>query len=75
MSLEEYVGFLKQADIPADYVWLMEYLFSNVLTNPDNSIVTNDVEKVLKRPAKDFSDYAKETAATGVWNITQETYA
>lgn len=75
VSLEEYVGFLKQADIPADYVWLMEYLFSNVLTNPDNSIVTNDVEKVLKRPAKDFSDYAKETAATGVWNVTQETYA
>ncbi|MEZ5024255.1 MAG: hypothetical protein R2728_13520 [Chitinophagales bacterium] len=33
-----------------------------------NDLVTNDVEKVLGRKAKDFSEYAQETAASGVWN-------
>lgn len=69
ISLEQYIGVLKQNDVPADYVWLIEYLFSNVLTNPNNSKVSNDVEKVLKRKAIDFSEYATETAATGVWEV------
>ena len=33
-----------------------------------NSGVTNDIEKVLGRRAKDFAEYARETAATGIWN-------
>ncbi|TYA69898.1 NmrA family NAD(P)-binding protein [Seonamhaeicola marinus] len=69
INLEQYIGFLKDNDVPADYVWLIDYLFSNVLTNPNNSVVSHDVEKVLKRKAKDFSDYVTETAATGVWNV------
>jgi len=70
VSLEEYLGFMKQTGVDADYIWLMDYLFTHVLTNPKNSFVTGDVEKVLKRKAKDFADYAKETAATGVWNVS-----
>ena len=70
VSLEEYLGFMKQAGVDANYIWLMDYLFSHVLTNPVNSFVTEDVEKVLKRKAKDFSEYAKETAATGVWSVS-----
>jgi hypothetical protein len=69
VSKEEYIGFMKQAGVPSDYVWLMDYLFTHVLVNPSNSVVTSDVETVLKRPAKDFAVYAKETAATGVWNV------
>ena len=59
--------------IPDDVVWLIEYLFSHVLTNPNNQIVVNDIERVLGRKAKAFSEYAEETAKTGVWNeaITQ----
>jgi hypothetical protein len=33
-----------------------------------NSVVTNDIKTVLGREAKDFAVYAKETAATGIWN-------
>jgi uncharacterized protein YbjT (DUF2867 family) len=29
--------------------------------------LTGDVERVLGRPARDFTDYARETAAQGVW--------
>lgn len=75
VSLEEYLGFMKQAGVEADYIWLMDYLFTHVLTNPDNSIVTGDIEKVLKRKPIDFAEFVKETASTGVWNINQETFA
>ncbi len=59
---------MEQQGVPADVIWLIEYLFSEVLGDPRNSEVTHDIEKVLKRKPKDFSDYVKETAASGVWN-------
>ena len=68
IALSAYVDVMKQQGVPADYVWLIEYLFSEVLGDPKNSEITNDVEKVLNRKPIDFSEYAKETAATGVWN-------
>ena len=49
-------------------VWLIEYLFSHVLTNPKNQLVVNDVERILGRKAKTFLEYAQETAETGIWN-------
>ena len=60
---------MKQLQVPSDVVWLIEYLFSHVLTNPNNQLVVNDVERVLGRKAKSFSAYAEETAKTGVWNV------
>ncbi|MFD2725693.1 SDR family oxidoreductase [Hyunsoonleella rubra] len=68
ITLEQYVEGMKQMQIPNDVVWLIEYLFSHVLTNPKNQLVVHDVERVLGRPAKKFSIYAEETAKTGVWS-------
>ena len=59
---------MKLAGLPADYIWLFEYLFREVLGNPNNQVISNDVERVLGRKAKDFSEYAAETAETGVWD-------
>ena len=59
---------MKQMQIPNNVVWLIEYLFSHVLTNPKNQLVVNDIEGVLGRKAKTFLEYAQETAKTGVWN-------
>ena len=67
VSIEEYTEGMKQAGLPGDYVWLFEYLFTEVLGNPKNQAVSNDVERVLGRKAKDFSVFASETAETGVW--------
>ncbi|MEV2197650.1 NmrA family NAD(P)-binding protein [Streptomyces phaeochromogenes] len=36
--------------------------------NGDNSALVNGVQEALGRAPKDFSDYARETAATGIWN-------
>jgi len=69
ITIKEYGDGMRKANIPEDFVWLIEYLFTEVLGNPELAEVTNDVEKVLGRKATDFSTYAKETAMTGVWNI------
>lgn len=69
IALPAYVNVMKQQKVPDDYVWLIEYLFSEVLGNPSNSEITNDIELVLGRKPKDFLNYVKETAATGVWNL------
>ena len=67
ISMEAYNSMLKEVGLPEDYIWLMNYLFEEVLDNELNSVVSHDVEKVLGRKAKDFSSFAKETAATGIW--------
>ncbi|MEO1262612.1 MAG: NAD(P)H-binding protein [Bacteroidota bacterium] len=66
ITLEEYTRMLKEQQVPDDYIWLIDYLFREVIT-PANSVVTNDVEKVLGRKPIDFSEYAAKTAATKIW--------
>lgn len=68
ISIEEFKDGMRKAGLPDAYVWLFGYLFKEVLGNPDNQEVSEDVAKVLGRPAKDFETYAKQTAATGIWN-------
>lgn len=68
ITLEQYIDGMKQMQIPNDVVWLIEYLFSHVLTNPKNQLVVNDIERVLDRKAKTFLEYAQETAKTGIWS-------
>lgn len=68
ISLVEYKAMLEQFQLPAAYVWLINYLFTEVLGNEQNANVTHDIEKVLGRKPKDFSEYVREVAAMGIWN-------
>jgi uncharacterized protein YbjT (DUF2867 family) len=67
ITMDKYTKMLKEYQVPEDVIWLINYLFTEVLVDR-NSGVTNDIEKVLGRKAKDFAEYARETAATGIWN-------
>lgn len=67
ITLEQYTEGMKMAGLPADYIWLFEYLFQEVLGNPKNQVVSNDVERVLGRKPIDFAEYAATAAETGVW--------
>ena len=67
ITMDTYEEMLRQFHLPEDYVWLIMYLFEEVLVEK-NAVVTQDVEKVLGRKARDFSEYAKETAESGIWN-------
>ncbi len=72
ISLEAYVKAMEEQGVPSDYVWLINYLFTEVLGKESNQVITYDVEKVLGRKPIDFSDYVKKAAATGVWNQVVE---
>lgn len=68
ISIEEFKAGMKAAGLPDSYVWLFGYLFEEVLGNPDNQAVSEDVLRVLGRRATSFEEYAQKTLATGVWN-------
>jgi hypothetical protein len=51
--------------VPPEFTALLTYLFSEVLGGR-NAHLTDGVRCALGREPKDFSDYARDTAATGV---------
>ncbi len=63
---DAFVEGIRQSGAPKDVVWMLDYLFATVLDGR-NAYMTDGVERALGRPAKDFSDYAREMAATDVW--------
>jgi uncharacterized protein YbjT (DUF2867 family) len=66
VSPEVYASALEAEGVPADFVWLANYLFTTVLDGR-NAHLTDGVRRALGREPRDFSDFARETAATGVW--------
>jgi hypothetical protein len=58
---------LAEQDVPAEYVWLLTYLFTEVLDGR-NAYLTDGVQRALGRDPRDFADYAREAAATGIWD-------
>jgi len=69
ISVEDYaVELRKQENIPAEFVGLLERLTSEVLDGR-NEFVTDGVQKALGRAPRDFSDYVRATAQTGVWRV------
>jgi uncharacterized protein YbjT (DUF2867 family) len=54
-------------ELPAEFAWLLNELFTEVLDGR-NEALTDGVQRVLGRAPKDFSTYATETAATGIWS-------
>jgi uncharacterized protein YbjT (DUF2867 family) len=67
VSIEDYVSELERQGLSPDEVGLVKYLFTEVLDGR-NASLTDGVERALGRPPRDFADYVRETAATGVWN-------
>ncbi len=57
---------LEQEQVPADIAALVNELFTVVLDGR-NEYLTDGVRQALGRSPRDFSDYARQTAATGIW--------
>ena len=53
--------------VPAEFVRLLTYLFSEVLDGR-NAHLTYGVQRALSREPRNFTDYARDAAATGVWD-------
>src|SRR5829696_1111048 len=67
VSLEEHAAEATEHGVPAEVVELLTYLFAEVVDGR-NADTTDGVRRALGRQPKDFADYAREAAATGVWN-------
>ncbi|EJM18275.1 putative nucleoside-diphosphate sugar epimerase [Pseudomonas sp. GM21] len=61
-----YRAALEQEQLPTELIELVHYLFTTVLDGR-NTPVTDGVQQALGRPARDFTDYARRTAKTGIW--------
>lgn len=66
---EDFMAGLKAAGLDEERIWLLDYLFTTVLDGR-NASTADGVERALGRPARDFRDYARRVAATGVWNAS-----
>lgn len=66
ISHEAFTSALTDQGVPHEYIWLLGYLFSEVMDGR-NSHLTDGVQRALGRPPRDFSDYAREAAAAGFW--------
>jgi hypothetical protein len=64
--LAQFISALAEQDLPADVVGLVSYLFTEVLDGR-NAEPQDGVRRALGRAPRDFGEYARRTAATGVW--------
>lgn len=63
---EEYASFLLDRHVPEEFVWLLKYLFTNVLDGR-NAHVATGVQQAIGRKPKDFSQFAYDAAVKGIW--------
>lgn len=69
---EQYSAALVEQQVPADYVWLLNYLFTTVLDGR-NAHLSDGVQRALGRAPRDFSEFVRNTAASGIWSVPQPT--
>ena len=64
---EAFVAGVSESGAPEEVVWMLDYLFATVLDGR-NAYLTDGVQRALGREPKDFADYARDIAATGIWS-------
>ena len=64
---DAFVSEVASSGAPDDVVWMLDYLFATILDGR-NAYLTDGVQRALGRPPRDFADYAREVAATGLWS-------
>ena len=67
ISHAEFTETVAAHDLPPEFAWLLNELFTEVLDGR-NETLTDGVQRALGRQPKDFSAYATETAASGIWS-------
>jgi uncharacterized protein YbjT (DUF2867 family) len=66
ISADDYRAELFRQGVPEDFIELVLYLFAT-LFDGRNTPLADGVQRALGRPPRDFCDYVRQTAATGVW--------
>lgn len=66
ITAEQFTSAMTDEGVPADYAGALADLFSRVLDGR-NAYVTHGVREALGRAPRDFGEYARRAAETGVW--------
>ena len=64
-----FLAGVTESGAPKEVAWLLDYLFSTVLDGR-NAHLNDGVQRALGRPPRDFTDYARDVAATGLWRVS-----
>jgi hypothetical protein len=67
VPLDAFASALAAQGVPGEVIDLLTYLYSEVLDGR-NAHLADGVQRALGRDPRDFADYAREAAATGVWD-------
>ena len=67
VPVADYRAALEATDLPPEYVDLVMYLFTTVLDGR-NTPLTDGVQQALGQPPRSFAEFARRTAAEGVWD-------
>jgi len=67
VSIKEYAAAAAEQGVPDEVIDLLAYLFGKVFDGR-NAHLTDGVQRALGREPRDFADYARDAAATGVWD-------
>jgi uncharacterized protein YbjT (DUF2867 family) len=67
ISIEDFAAASAEQGVPSEVVEMLSFIFGEVLDGR-NAHVTDGVRRALGREPRDFSDYARDAAATGIWN-------
>jgi uncharacterized protein YbjT (DUF2867 family) len=70
VSAGEYAATAARQGVPAEVIDLLTYLFGEVLDGR-NAHLADGVRRALGREPRDFTDYARDAAASGVWDAGQ----
>jgi uncharacterized protein YbjT (DUF2867 family) len=68
VSIQEYASAAAEQGVPDEVIDLLTYLFGQVFDGR-NAHLTDGVQRALGREPRDFADYARDAAATGVWDL------
>jgi len=67
ITLEQFSAGMAAQQVPSDVIGLVSYLFGEVLDGR-NAHLTDGVRRALGRAPRDFADFARDVAASGVWS-------
>jgi uncharacterized protein YbjT (DUF2867 family) len=67
ISIEDFAAASAEQGVPGEVVEMLTLLFDEVLDGR-NAHLADGVQRALGRGPRDFGDYARDAAATGIWN-------
>jgi len=74
VSVEDFLALMGQQGLPPELAGVLAELFTTVLDGR-SAYLCDGVQRALGRAPRDFADYARDTAATGIWAVPAEVAA